>query len=736
MDITCSASRNASLLVCLLLPVLLLFSTGLSAESVKQAATPDNADYVGSQACASCHQEAFTDWQTSDHSQSMQPATEDTILGNFDHAELTYNGVTSRFYQRDGQFFVRTDNEDGELQEYPVSYTFGFDPLQQYLIQQPDGRLQALSIAWDSRPEKQGGQRWFHLYPDDAIDAASPLHWTKAFQNANSRCVDCHTTNLQKHYDSQNNTFSTTWSDVNVACEACHGPGSGHLKAVKSTHNTEEEKALIYSNILRLTNKNRWVHTPDSDTAHNLNTESGQQVDTCASCHALRANIAPIQPGNHFLDQFQLRFLEPGYYQPDGQIDGEVFVYGSFLQSKMHQKGVVCSDCHNPHSGKLKIAGNQLCTTCHKADVFDTEQHSRHPLDSEGAQCVSCHMPSKNFMVVDPRRDHSFSIPRPDLSVDLDTTNACTTCHTDKTDQWAANIVKNHWQVDLSQHPSPAKAFASARDRHPERVTELRYVVANEALADIVRATALHLLANETETDNRQLAQHYLKHPSPLMRIAAVRVLETSANQEYRPLLDALKDPIKAVRIEAARALMPLHPQLVRSGHADLINPAIEEYKHTQRLNSDMPNAQLNLADIALAQNNPIAAEAAWQLAIKQAPDYGPAYINLADYFRRSHDDTQARRILEDFLSRVDDYAPAYYALGLLEYRQQQNDKALIKLQRAYQLDPHTFNHAIAYVLILEKVGRTQDAIQVIDEVESLYPENATLNNLHSRLTQ
>ncbi len=541
MDIICSASRTHSLFHCLLLPALLLYSLCLSAESLQPAAAQNKANYVGSQVCMGCHQDVYAEWQTSDHSQSMHPASNETVLGNFDHAEFTYNGVTSQFYQRDGQFFVRTDNAHGELQEFRIAYTFGFDPLQQYLVQQPDGRLQALGIAWDSRSKKEGGQRWFHLYPDEAIDTSNPLHWTKAFQTANSRCVDCHTTNLEKNYDVQSNTFSTIWSDVNVACEACHGPGSLHIEAVENTASSEEDKARIYNSILKLTNHNRWVHTPERDTAHNLNSHAGQQVDTCASCHALRSKISSTHPGTAFFDQFQLRLLEPDYYQPDGQIDGEVFVYGSFLQSKMHQNGVVCSDCHNPHSGKLKIEGNQLCTTCHKADVFDTEQHARHPMDSEGAQCVSCHMPAKNFMVVDPRRDHSFSIPRPDLSVELGTTNVCTSCHTDKTDQWAANVVKNHWEIDLSQRPSPAKAFASARDQKPERVMELRNVLQNEALADIVRATALHLLANETDADNQPLGRRYIKHDSPLLRVSAIRVLEAFADQEYPRLLTTLE---------------------------------------------------------------------------------------------------------------------------------------------------------------------------------------------------
>ena len=159
----------------------------------------------------------------------MQEATQATVLGDFADASFTQYGVTSKFFRKDGRFFVRTDGADGALADFEVKYTFGVHPLQQYLIGFPDGRMQALSIAWDARPREQGGRRWFHLYPDERIDHHDPLHWTRLSQNWNFACAECHSTNLRRNYDAQGDRFATTWSDLSVGCESCHGPGSDHV---------------------------------------------------------------------------------------------------------------------------------------------------------------------------------------------------------------------------------------------------------------------------------------------------------------------------------------------------------------------------------------------------------------------------------------------------------------------------------------------------------------------------
>ena len=340
---------------------------------------------------------------------------------------------------------VRTDGHDGALHEYPIAYTFGVYPLQQYLIAMPRGRLRALGIAWDSRPKDQGGQRWFHLYPDQKLPAGDRLHWTGPDQTWNYQCADCHSTDLKKNYDLAANSYATGWTDVDVSCEACHGPGSRHVAWATSGDKADPKDRpdrMGLADWLKATDHGRWEMNPETGIARRTEKLSSNELDTCAACHSRRKVIARTPtPGEPYLASYLPVLLEPGFYYADGQIDGEVYEYGSFLQSRMHAAGVTCSDCHDPHSAKLRASGNTLCAQCHSPAKFDVAEHHQHQPGGAGAQCVNCHMPTRTYMVVDVRRDHSLRVPRPDLSVSLGTPNACTQCHAERSAQWAAERV-------------------------------------------------------------------------------------------------------------------------------------------------------------------------------------------------------------------------------------------------------------------------------------------------------
>ena len=185
--------------------------------------------YVTRAVCAECHEAQVEAWTGSHHDLAMQEASPATVLGEFDGARVRHFGVTSKFFRRGGEFYVRTEGPDGEPHDYRIAYTFGVAPLQQYLIAFPGGRYQALGLAWDTRPAGAGGQRWFHLTPDEKIPPGDSLHWTGRLQNWNSQCADCHSTGLSKGYVPEADSFATTWSEIDVSCEACHGPGSAHV---------------------------------------------------------------------------------------------------------------------------------------------------------------------------------------------------------------------------------------------------------------------------------------------------------------------------------------------------------------------------------------------------------------------------------------------------------------------------------------------------------------------------
>ena len=337
--------------------------------------------YVGRGRCIECHQEQAAEFAGSDHDLAMQPATPETVLARFDDRQLDHGGVPTRMHQQGKQFLVTTDGPDGEQQTFDVKYAFGVRPLQQYLVELEGGHVQCLPWAWDTQAEE-----WFHLYPDEELPAGDLLHWTGRAQNWNHMCADCHSTDVEKHYDHATNTFHTTFAEIDVSCEACHGPGSLHVELAESP-------SLF------------WDRRHGYGLAQLKGRSSKPQLDTCARCHSRRRNVYPgYEAGQEFLDFYEPELLDGDVYHVDGQIHEEVYVYGSFLQSRMYQRGVRCTDCHDPHSTRLVAEGNALCVRCHTAARFDTPSHHHHEANSTGAQCVACHMPERTYMIVDPRR--------------------------------------------------------------------------------------------------------------------------------------------------------------------------------------------------------------------------------------------------------------------------------------------------------------------------------------------
>jgi len=455
------------------------------------------ARYVGGQACASCHSKEFEAWKGSHHDLAMQVADEKTVLGDFANAKFVHAGVRSTFFTRDGKFWVNTDGPDGKLADFEIKYTFGVTPLQQYLIELPGGRLQALGIAWDTRPKPQGGQRWFHLYPDRKLAAGDPLHWTGLDQNWNYQCADCHSTNLKKNYHAEEGRFDTKWSEINVSCEACHGPGSNHVAWARKEGDWQRfggpGKGL--SELLDERRGVSWTLDPKTGTALRSAPRAGvREIETCARCHSRRGQFSDeFVHGRPLADTHRVALLDEGLYWPDGQMRDEVYNHGSFLQSRMFAQGVTCSDCHEPHSLKQRAPGNGVCAQCHLAARYDAPQHTFHPAGSAGAQCAACHMPTTTYMVVDPRHDHSMRIPRPDLSVTLGTPNACNKCHADKKPEWAAEALRKWYPDPLPGHQKFAEAFAASTAGGTGAMDKLIAVIEDKAQPAIARASTVRL---------------------------------------------------------------------------------------------------------------------------------------------------------------------------------------------------------------------------------------------------
>ena len=523
-------------------PVLLaLFMVLLALSGLAPARAEPDAQFVGSEKCAMCHRAQYEDWRKSHHAGAMQVADDKTVLGDFKDIRFRKGDVESIFFRRDGKFYVRTDGPNGALADFEIKYTFGLYPLQQYLIELPGGRLQAFGIAWDARPADQGGQRWFDLYPDRKLAAGDPLHWTGIDQNWNYQCAWCHSTDLKKNYDPAKATFDTHWSEISVGCEACHGPASGHLAWTKGGAGLTADEKKSRGFALRLDQRAgvTWTANPEGTAIRSqpLGASQSERKEelVCAGCHSRRGQFSDApRDALHYYDAFHPSTLAPGLYYPDGQQRDEVYNFASFAQSRMHAAGVTCSDCHNPHSGKLKLAGNEVCGQCHAAKVFDTPAHHHHPEGSPGAQCASCHMPTTTYMGVHARQDHSMRIPRPDRTLTLGTPNACNKCHADKDAKWAVAALKGWGMDDKPGAQTFAETFALADADGPGATGALVGVAKDEGQSAIARASAVNRLNGAVAPEVLEAAAQLAKADDPMIRAAAAGMAAGAAGASAR----------------------------------------------------------------------------------------------------------------------------------------------------------------------------------------------------------
>lgn len=689
----------------------------LNAISVANA---DQDGFTGTKTCIGCHAEQHQLWQGSHHDLAMQHASKDTMLGDFNNTEFSANGVTSRFFVKDGKFWVNTDAADGSMQDFEITYTFGLTPLQQYLVEFPDGRIQTLGIAWDARPENAGGQRWFHLYPDLVITAGDELHWTGIQQNWNYQCAECHSTNLKKGYSSATNTFKTTWSDINVGCESCHGPGQQHLAWAALDDQLQQQDINMGLDYLLHDRKGiSWVMNPETGTAQRSQVAgSNQEIGVCAACHSRRGLLKPgIETDGSFLDHYRPALLTGGLYHVDGQILEEVYVWGSFVQSKMMAAGVTCSDCHEPHSLKLRADQAQVCSQCHLPTKYASTGHHKHAAGSTGSSCLDCHMPESTYMVVDPRRDHSIRIPRPDLSLETAAPNACNQCHTDQSTEWAAQNFVTMWPEALDPYQNWARAITMARSGLPQSEIALIKVIRDQQTPDIARATAVSELPAYLSPLSGRVLQDALKDQSPLVRFAALGALEAiPAENRYQFAAALLSDPVLLVRIEAARmSAFALRSELSPQEQATL-QSALQEFINAQNENADRPDSHLNLGNMYSQSGAMIEAEKSYRQALKLDPKFAPAYVNLADLYRAQRMDQAAGKVLAQGIGKLPEDATLYHALGLVHARTQQMDKALESLKIAAELQPESARYTYVYGVALNSSGNSEQALQVLQK--------------------
>ena len=717
------------------------------------------ATYVDDEKCGTCHADAMKAWRGTHHQRAMQAATAATVLGDFSGVPFSHRGTATTFTQRGGRYFVTTEGTDGKPGEYEVKYTFGVAPLQQYLVATDGGRLQALTVAWNS-----GQNHWFTLHPEARPKPDDPMHSLGRYQNWNMMCSECHSTDLHRNYDARTDSYDTKWAALSVGCQACHGPGSEHLAWAAKAGAAAPTGA--------------GAKVPDARTLGLVvdfrGNDSRYLVDSCAPCHSRRQRLTDGEmPGKPFLDNYRPALLREGLYYPDGQQQDEVYVWGSFLQSRMYAQGVRCTDCHDPHGLQLKATGNALCEQCHapagnprfptlaKKD-YDTPAHHHHAEGSAGAQCVNCHIPAKNYMMINARPDHSFRIPRPDISVKIGTPNACNGCHDGKTAQWAAAAVAAWYGPGRRQEALFGETFAAARKGSPGALPGLARIAGDPAQPGIVRATALELARNYGAPGG-QLGVQAKNDKDALVRAGSAEALAAlEPDERIRYAAPLLRDPVRLVRLEAARALADVPPSRVPEGDRANYDQAWRELIASESLLADMPTMQMNLGGLAWQHADPVAAEAAYRRAVTLDPYLAPAYAALATLLSTVGRNPEAEQVLREGVRRVPDSgelhstlalllaeehqdkaaldemtaasklapprARVFYNLGLLQQRAGDMRSAEASLTKAHSLGDMDATHALALLEITQ--GRPERALPLVQELVATNPGNAQFANM------
>ena len=662
--------------------------------------------YVGANQCKSCHANQYADWLKSDHFKAIQEPNDSSMLGDFNNKSYQADGVTSTFFKKDGKYYINTQGEDGKNHDYPIKYSFGHFPLQQYLVEFPGGKLQATRQSWDSKDKK-----WFHQYKNQKIYQHDWLHWTGNAQNWNTMCAQCHSTNLKKNYDIDKDSYQTKFDLLNVSCEACHGPGNNHISYINGTDYQSGKK------------------TAQSFLSLTKNSKQLDQINTCTPCHAVQNDVAAdLIASNELLDNHVPAVPNTERFHADGQVNDEDYTYASYLQSKMYTRGVQCSNCHNPHSGKLVLPGNLTCLQCH-SKTYNEPSHHFHTVNTAGAECKNCHAPGKYYMGNDLRHDHSFRVPRPDLSVQYATPNACNNCHKEKPAKWAADAVvkwygpkrKYNYVDDLI----PGSKVNDASEPH------LLKLLADTATPNIIKATAVNYLGLINTANSLNGLMLALKSSDAQIRYEALRSLFTFPKNslDMNGIAPLLVDKVRAVRIAAADLISTLSPNVaVPSQYLTAFESGKAELEKNILHQADFAHGNIGIADYYQKNGNYAAAEKFYLRTLKKDSLANIARLNLAVTYNTQGKNNEAVQILLLAVKTDPQNDRAWYNLALLYSELKETEKAIMAFEKALVLKTTINRLYYNYGLQLQQLGKYEKAVMVLKQGIAQFPNDEAIH--------
>jgi len=552
---------------------------------------PQTPGVVGKATCQTCHAELHARWESSRHSKMVQPATRDSVAGDFSRNRIELRGQTYGLEERDGRFYISESFMSADVEKHEIQYTLGNRRIQHYLTTLSDGRIVVLPPSWDVLR-----QEWFHnleiAAPDQKEEAgAVPV------QVWNKNCFGCHVSEEVKNYDSDRRRYQTDWLDFGGHCERCHGPGQDHVD--------------LYSEGAPATG------AADSRIIVPTRLDNTRNSQVCAQCHSFRDVMKfGFTAGEDYFDYFfpLLEYSQTESKDPTWYADGKTRRFstnslGIWQSECFVQGGVACTSCHvDTHvpeieqNLQLEATNHALCTGCHEDIGRDIAAHTFHDAESAGSSCVDCHMPRSVVSLKATMRDHSISIPSPENTTSHGIPNACNLCHTDQSPEWATAALDG-WYPDSEVRAKIRKradAFAAGRERGPGATEKLLALIADAGQGPFARANALGHLGSIDDPRVFPTLAGALEDDHPMVRaIAALKLGEQQSPERAPPargvLATAMLDPRRVVRMNAAISLLNLGVRELQGEAGSMFEEAKADHAARGAFHADDAPQQLNL---------------------------------------------------------------------------------------------------------------------------------------------
>ena len=392
----------------------------------------------------------------------------------------------------------------------------------------------------------------------------------------------------------------------------------------------------------------------------------------------------------------------------------------------MYHNDVTCINCHDAHSLKLKFEDNKLCLQCHVPETYNSPSHHFHSNNSEGAKCINCHMTGKYYMGNDFRRDHSFRIPRPDLSIKYGTPNACIQCHADKDNKWAWDNFKKQYGEPDYKHFSELLAPGLVGAEHG--FNSLLELARDTIYPDIARASAVNGMNNYLDTDAINNMISFLNDDSALVRAATLDGLGNIDSNDYvNYLLPMLKDEKRSVRVKAFFAVSHLEDIQIPNEYKEVYKKVKKEFETKLNVTSDFVGGRVKKADYYLKQGDLQAAIKGYESALELDNINNIVRTNLANLYYRDQNYPKVEEAYKKIIELEPEYAQTYYSYSLLLAELNRLDEAIEQMHLAIKYMPENIRFYYNLSLLYDKVNNLKQAESIAAKGLKLDVNNESL---------